>query len=80
MAKDEKATEARATEVGEVLVRVNPALWRTDFVEIDGKTFGHEEPFVSVSEREYESKLSKHTTTVRGNDEEQHEYQLLVRV
>lgn len=64
---------------GEVLVRVNPVLWRTDVVQIGELSIGHTEPYVGVSERDYE-KLSKHITTVIDNDGEPQEYQQIVRV
>jgi hypothetical protein len=87
MAPKKSDTEAAADNAapsgelgaGEVFVRVNPTLWRLNFVEVGDRTFGHDEPYVAVPEREYESELTKHTTTIVDNEGEEHDLQLLVR-
>lgn len=59
-------------------VRVNPSLWRVDEVEVDGQTFTHTEPFVFVTESQYD-KLAKHKQVGQGGTDEQSEYQLIVK-
>lgn len=71
------ADDARgATDDAGVQVRINPKLWRTDVVEIDGVQYTHEPTPVSEQQA---TKLAKHKTPFTTNDGRETEVQLLVR-